>query len=356
MVLVDYLDVTTLFFEAENLNEYPYKDAVKITSYKELDDYFLKQDNSCTLYVSLIGYEWRVVKLFRVFTKHKLYTGVFGRGVFPNIYESTRSKYIFNLQNFGFNRLSIMIKNRLARLFKISGYIKTYDYIFRAGAYGHLAFGYGNDIDLLKANIIDVNTVDYDKFLIEKQKEEKSKDDYVVFLDQYFPYHPDTVFFNIKTVEANRYYRELNDFFDRFEKSTSLKVVIAAHPKAVLYTNENPFNGREVVFYKANEMVKDASIVLTHNSTAICFPICYKKRLVLLTNKYLEETFLDYELSLNAIKNASGCSIICMDSDQIDVPIEIDEKLYREYRYKYLTSEISEFKLSKDIFLDFISK
>lgn len=355
-ILVEYLDVTTLFFKAEKLNEYEYENTIKICSYNELNDYLLKQDNSRTLYVSFIGYEWRVVKLFRIFTKHNLNTGVFGRGVFPDIYDSTVTKYIFNIQNLGFNRLSKMVKNRLARFFKIVGYIKTYDYIFRAGTYGHIAFGYGNDIDILKAKIIDVNTIDYDKFLIEKQKKEKCKDDYVVFLDQYFPYHPDTVFFNIKTVEPTRYYRELNDFFDRFEKNTCLKIIVAAHPKAVLYNTENPFNGRKIVFYKANETVKDAAIVLTHNSTAICFPVCYKKKLILLTSKYLEETFLDYKLSLNAIKNASGCSVICMDSEEIDVPFGIDEKLYMEYRYKYLTSEISEFKLSEDIFLDFISK
>jgi hypothetical protein len=225
-----------------------------------------------------------------------------------------------------------------------------------AGEYGYWGLGIACDIDYGKAEIINVNTVDYDNFLLHKDLPSVHTEKYIVFLDQYLPYHPDASYFNIKTVEPEPYFKELNAFFDRIELETGLKVIIAAHPKAERYKEINPYNNRTVFFNQSNNLVKDAALVLTHASTAICFPICYHKKLVLLVSDYLNEVLPQFFVVAKSIREACGATIIAMDkSDDILIKEDINLEKYNDFRYKYLTSKKSENQLSQDIFVNFIT-
>ena len=229
-VQVNYLDVTALFFPDKiTSNDFYFEGTLKINSYKELNNYLKHQDKENTLYVSIMTFEWRIVRLFRILTKYAKNFAVFGAGVFPNSTVNNASRIIFLVKAISFEKIKSHVKNKLIYFFKKSGFIKSYDYIFMAGEYGYWGLGVACDIDYGKAEIINVNTVDYDKFLLHKNFQSVLSEKYIVFLDQYLPYHPDASCFNIKTVEPEPYFKELNAFFDRIELETGQKVIIAAH-------------------------------------------------------------------------------------------------------------------------------
>jgi len=355
-VKVEYLDLTSLFFPAQNFNDsFQFNGNIKINNYKELKRYFKLQNNDRVLYISIMTLEWRVLKLFRLITKLNLTIGVFARGVFPKAELSKTSRLIHYNRVINLKRIVSFLKNKTLRVFKIKGYIKNYDYVFKAGDFGYWGIGVGNDFDLNYANIIEVNTVDYDDFLREKDEENNNNNNQIVFLDQYLPYHPDVAFLKMKTVEPEKYYNELNSFFERLENQTGKNVVIAAHPKAEKYHQFNPFNGREIYFNKSNELVKGSFFVLTHDSTSVCYPICYKKRIVLLDSSYLLEVFPDMCLTISGIMNSAGATKINMDDTGcLVIPEKINLEIYNEYKFKYLTSKISEKTISEIIFLNFI--
>ena len=350
---VEYLDISFLFSSNQTKsNSFDFKGNITIKNYNQLKEYFNK-NNENTLYISIMSFEWRVIRLYRIITKYNLTIAVFARGVFPNAQISKKSKIKHLIKIVSFKKIILFSKSKLTSILKKTGFIKHYDYIFKAGNFGYWALGVGSEIDLLKSEIIDVNTVDYDRYLLEINKDNKSGD--IVYLDQYFPYHPDVEFLKIKTVEPEIYYKELNVYFDRLEERTGRKIVIAAHPKAELYKQINPFNSRQIYFNQSDELVKDASLVITHDSTSICYPICFNKKILLLTSKYLENVFPYISLNMNGIKNACGASIVQMDVEKdMQFDKSIDKTLYQQYKYNYLTSKKSEKQISKDIFLNFI--
>jgi hypothetical protein len=357
-VQVNYLDLTALFFPDKiNPNDLHFNGTVKINSYKELKNYLKSQDNENTLYVSIMTFEWRILRLFRMLTKYAENFAVFGAGVFPNSTVNNASRIIRFFKAMSFEKIKSYVTNKLIYFFKKSGFIKSYDFIFMAGDYGYWGLGIACDIDYGKAEIINVNTVDYDKFLLHKNLQSVNTEKFIVFLDQYLPYHPDASYFKIKTVEPEPYFKEMNAFFDRIELETGLQVVIAAHPKAELYKEINPYNSRALFFNQSNDLVKDAQFVLTHASTAISFPICYNKKLVLLVSDYLNEVLPQFFVVAKSIREACGATIIAMDrNDAILIEADINLEKYTDFKYKYLTSEKSENQLSQDIFVNFITK
>lgn len=354
---VIYLDLTSLFFKDNAATEeFNFSGTVKIDSYKQLKNYFRSQQKGNTLYVSIMTFEWRVFKLFRLFTKYNLKISVFARGVFPSsVTKDNMGRAVRFLKTIDVQKVKLFLANKITTLAKKYGFVKPYDYIFKAGQYGYLGLGIGSETDYAKAEIIEVNTVDYDKYITHKWQPRLYNQNFIVFLDQYLPYHPDAIYLNIKTVQPEPYYKEVNDFFDRLEKKTGMKIFIAAHPKARYSPENNPFNGRPIYFNQSNDLVKEAFLVLTHASTSICFPVCYNKPIILLMSKYLSEVLPQFMLEAKAIVNACGATLMMMDTaEEINIPEKIDSFLYNDFKYKYLTSAKSEDKLSKDIFLQFL--
>jgi hypothetical protein len=353
---VEYLDVSALFsIKKASASTFYFSSTVLISNYKQLDSYLSSNCTENVLFISIMTFDGTVIKLFRHFTKFNLNLGVFARGVFPDYSPVEKFKLKKFLKVFKFKSIYNFCTNKLAFLFKKFGVIKTYDIIFKAGEFGYWGLGIGSDLDFKNAEIVDVNTVDYDQYLRSKEQAEIVEHDKIVFLDQYLPYHPDAINFKIKTVEPNRYYQELNSFFDKLELITGKSVIIAAHPKAEKYRLINPFNEREIFFNQSNELVKSASLVLTHASTAVCFPICYQKRIVLISSNHINETLPHFNLMAKAIEMTCDAKLIDIDADdKIVIPSFINEEKYRNYKYNYLTSKHSEHLLSKNIFINYM--
>lgn len=350
---VEYWDVSKWFFPDSDLpSNFDYENVKHINCKSELKKCLSQQYIKSTLFITNITYEFRVIQLFRSLTSYNCTLGFFARGMFPmpesNI--SSKLKLIFSLN---FKRIIDALKNRLSIALKKYKKIKAYDFVFRAGSEGGVTIGFGSHLDLQTAKITEINYFDYDNYLDLLSNSKETENDYCVFVDQYLAYHPDIAICGLENVNPDIYYSELNNFFDFIEKKYNIEVVIAAHPKAEKYQVDNPFSGRKIMFGKTSELVKDSKFVFTHHSTAISYPILFKKPVFFLNSMELKRAMPDlYDLT-DFLADYLATDVICFDDfdKNLDLNLIIDDKIYNDYKYKFLTSKQSENSFSSDIFI-----
>lgn len=193
------------------------------------------------------------------------------------------------------------------------------------------------------SEVLWAHTLDYDLYL-EERKMPFTKRHIAVFLDEYLPFHPDISQLEVPfSIDANKYYQLLNNFFDKIERELGLKVIIAAHPRSRYEKLPDYFEGREWVKGRTIKLVKESRLVLTHSSTALDFANLFRKPVIFPSSSDLDKSYLGP--FIRTMANWFGKTPIPMDSD---VKIDWDRELtvsadhYNRYRQAYIKTEQSE--------------
>jgi hypothetical protein len=354
---VEYWDISNLYFPDLKLeNSFYFANSKYINSFRELKVLLSIAKLKSTIFIIHITFNFKVWRLFSILSLYNCTLVFFANGMHPSPDRSLSLKIKEIILLFDYKRLIRGLEAKIGSLPKNLKIFKSYDYIFKAGTEGCKSIGVGYHIDINKGRVIDINSPDYDKFLATFEDSPIIDEPYCVFLDQYLPYHPDFPICGIKTVGANDYYKHLNKFFEFIENKFKIKVIIAAHPKAIKYKSENPFDSRLIVFDKTCELVRDSKFVLTHHSNSISFPILFKKPILFITSQAEKETmYLFYELVIYYGKFLN-CQVIHFDNinKKEDINLFVDIDRYENYKYKYLTSKESEDRNSSEIFIETI--
>jgi len=355
---VKYLDITKIFLKdlkiADTLNaDY----ILKFDNYKDLK-VFLK-NNSDALYFILITYELKVLKLHSLFRKYNLKTVFFARYGLPIYGNLSFLKKIANVCKNPIRILNFFKNTLISFIPKIAnklGHTRNYDIVFTAGELVK-----NNFKDKIK-QIVEVNFSDYDKYLELKVKQNDRLVDkkYCVFLDEYLPYHPDLKMFNIPAVNADNYYKSMNNFFNLIEKKFNVEVVIASHPKSDYLGN--PFNKKRIFKNKTAELVKYSEFVFTHMSTSVCFSVFFRKPIFFLyTNEYekiYKNLYLPFIFKMAKALDRQVFNIDKMDDgfDFESFHMNINDDLYLNYINNYFTTPKSNNLFSKDIVVKFLKE
>lgn len=360
-VEVEYWDLSKLYFPQIEFNEVGDLEiqVKRIQTFKELKLQLECNTSAKSFYVTNITYEFRVLQLFWILNFYNCKLIFFARGMYPMPSKAATSKIFQLIFKLKLSQITLGIKNRAALFLKKFKIIKPYDVVFRAGSEGGLTIGYGSGVDLKNAIITEINYFDYDKYLFafNEMAPPLIKEKYCVFMDQYLAFHPDVAICGLQNVDAEIYYQDLNAYFEYIEKTYDVKVVIAAHPKAISYETNNPFDGRKIIFDKTCELVQHSLFVLTHHSTAISFPILFKKPIVFLNSMELKikmPDLWDLTVFLADLLKSDLINFDCKASYN-SLKLIVDSNIYDMYKYKYLTSQMSEQRYSEDIFMETIS-
>jgi len=356
---VEYWDITALFFK----HIFGQEDSSHLVSTRKFDSYkelerslVLEQPLSNTLFISIMTFEGRIGKLYRILTKYNCKLAVFGRNMFP-MPASNSSSIIDRICRITLTKIYDYIRIRNVKQQKLSVKIKEYDILFMGGELGWKGVGNIEYSEITRAEIVKVNSDDYDVYLGIKDSEPLIKGDYILFLDEYLPLHPDTKLFNIKNILPEQYYPELCRYFDRVELQYGMPVVIAAHPKALRYKEEDFFSGRKIFLGKSAELSKFAFFVIAHNTTAINYPVAFGKKIHFITSKNIEKGIINVHRHSICLANYLGCNYQWFD---INEPVNLIETLpeanYRRYKYDFQTFPETEHILTKDIFIEFLKK
>ncbi len=158
-----------------------------------------------------------------------------------------------------------------------------------------------------------------------------NSDKYLVFIDQYIPYHPDYIARGINLdFTPETYYNELNTALKYIAKKTGLEVHIAAHPRRM---NNNDFEF-PVHYNITSDLVKYSSLVVAHYSTAINFVAIHNKPVVFLTSALFEGNCIStYILDM---ANTFGCkplnaALASLKNESVDRIMSIDTHAYGCY-------------------------
>lgn len=351
---IEYWDLSEIYFKGVFNNQLEGDFVVKINSFSLLKDLIKRQNKLNTLFLSTITFEYRVLTLYRLLSKYKCKTSFFARGALPFATSTSRvENFIIKLKKaLDLNLLFGYVKNKYAYFLKKKGIIQPYELVFRAGEKGIQTIGVGSDIENEKSKIIDINSFDYDKYVKTKNSTNLMINKYCVFLDEYFPFHPDFEMLKIRTIEPNEYYENLNRFFDLVENKLNVEVVIAAHPKADKYREKDFFNKRKVFFNKSAELSRYSEFVVAHCSSSISFAVLNKKPILTLTSNSIKEVMPIYYDFINHFSKILDTHLINID-DNVSSEIVLREPntiKYSEYVYKYLTSLKSQDMISSEVF------
>jgi hypothetical protein len=265
-----------------------------------------------------------------------------------------------------FNILSL-IKNPIISLEKLFFFIKKKfeqiriertipDYLVIGGTRSMLS------VNNKKTSVIKAHNFDYDFFIREKYTQLNKKEKFLVFLDEYIPYHPDYVRFGIRPYAiANKYYPVIDLGLSEIAKSFNLKIKIAAHPRSNYGLKKKKYK-HTILENKTFELIRDADVVVSHMSTALQWAVFMKKPIIFVTTDEIQNEFyaksfakgIDYfaeTLGKNVV-NLSNLSSINYWGDYLNV----DEKKYDKYIETYIKTKESQQKLFWDIVIERIQK
>jgi hypothetical protein len=209
----------------------------------------------------------------------------------------------------------------------------------------HLSYIRNKDIALIKAH-----SFDYDRVL-ELNNTVKSDNEYILFLDQDLPNHPDTI--SNRIVSSSDYYSKLNEFFLYIEKVFRIKVVISKHPRTSC--GKNMFNGRQVIADSTASLAKDAKLILAHYSTSISFAIIYNKPIIFIIE---DQYHLRAKIAINKIASHFDQTPVDISSNEYDFKkdcMAINYELYQKYMNAYIKEKGTPEKQSWEMFSDYLN-
>lgn len=190
------------------------------------------------------------------------------------------------------------------------------------------------------SEILWLHYLDYDLHLeLKKNGMPEPKSPYCVFLDEYFPFHPDFFIHGNAPLQmdTDKYYGGLSRFFDYVEAKTSMSVIIAAHPRARYDQRPDYFRGRRIEQFKTCELVSRAEFVIVHESTSISFAVMFGKPVVFLTCDEIEKT--PYGFRIGNWAATLGKRPINVDHDipcDLERECVVNKEEYREYFINYI--------------------
>lgn len=302
--------------------------------------YFLQktldsEDIKSTIFIVEVNYLWNNRYVFKLLSDKDCYT------VRIDMYGNTVLKVPLKskLTDISLKRIPAILSRRIQQKrfdsFIKKNKVKGFDKIYSSS--------------LFMGDRVPINHPDYEVF--KKSLAVKAENNQIVFLDVFFPLHPDLVFmYRTQKVSVKCYQDSLRSFFDKVEAKYNLPVVIAAHPKSNYSGSE--FGDREIIKGNTALLVRKAAMVFLHSSNSVSTVILNDKPFELITNTEYNKVGLlrNSQKKLAYTLDKPIYNIDMIDVVDLDVK-KLDTQIRHEYIYSYLTSEETKNALNADILI-----
>jgi hypothetical protein len=195
-----------------------------------------------------------------------------------------------------------------------------------------------------KKNIFNVHADDINK-IIELPIKSQNKKRIGVFLDQGLPFvnrtHPKLYTKPLPPRYLDEYYKKVSDKLEQFKNELGLdEIVVALHPDAPIFKSElkGKFQNHRTVLGNTPQLIKDATIVFGHCSTALSFAIYFEKPVIIFTDHYVKDYDTNLKLSTYFFIENLGMNEVDLDENTVLSweNITIDKTKYLDYKTKYL--------------------
>ncbi|MFA4981104.1 MAG: hypothetical protein WC592_01365 [Candidatus Omnitrophota bacterium] len=301
-------------------------------------DKFLR-DSGDMFGIDMIGARVINVFFYRILKRHKVRYAAFCANSIPTSY-SWNSKGMDLIGN-----IKILFGSIVWRLPNSLLGLPTPDYVLAGGErYSPKRPQPGS-----ATRVIWAHSLDYDKYLEYCLSDRIPLIDggYAVFLDEYFPLHPD---YNIKggmhknpfsEDRQGEYYTGMNRFFSYLENRIGIPIAIAAHPKSKYEDMPGVFGERKMFKGKTIELVSRARYVIAHVSTSVNFAVLFRKPIVFVTMNAMEST--PYGPLISNFASQFNERVVNIDLDPAGwpakEPVIVAEGPYKEYVRRFIKTD-----------------
>lgn len=192
-----------------------------------------------------------------------------------------------------------------------------------------------------KSEIIWAHSFDYDEYLRVRAMPGNGDPTACIFLDEYIPLHPDNTAANFDRVPMEKYYDQMRSLFDHIEKFLGLHVVVAAHPRSHYENLPGIFGDRPVIRNRTPELVRNAGLVVVHQSMSLNFAILFEKPMVfVVTDDYMR--YLIEDPHPQWLANYFGKKLHNLDegiSINLHEESRVEREAYHSYRNDYIKKD-----------------
>lgn len=195
-----------------------------------------------------------------------------------------------------------------------------------------------------KQNRFNIHADDINK-IIELPTKSQNHKKIGVFLDQGLPFlnrtHPALYTKPLPSGYFDEYYRKLSDNLEQHRMELELdEIVVALHPDAGAFKNElkGKFKNHRTVLGETPKLIKDASVVFGHCSTAMSFAVYFAKPVIIFTDHYVQNYNKSLKTSTYFFIENVGMNEVNLDEKTVLSwkNITIDKAKYHDYKTKYL--------------------
>ncbi|WP_071134463.1 hypothetical protein [Millionella massiliensis] len=334
---LEHWDMSQYFFPGmtlPNTLQKPY--GYSLNSLEELEERLREQPLDQTLFIVEFFNRWCNRKVFRLLNQYGCFTvklELYSTATLDELpfWQKVSLSSPKQIANGIFHR----IEEAAYRLYQFQHHFNPYQYAIRSGC-------------KFPADLY-INHPDWEQYMTIKDETSKPQKPYAVFLDEYFPLHPDLRYFLGQDGSgAVEYQHSMNRFFEQVEQRYGVEVVIAAHPKSDY--NEQTFQGRRIIKYQTAKLVRDSSMALMHSSAAFSFVVMFDKPLTLLTTQGYHRAKHQYQ-HLQRLSRMSGLGIVDVDGTVkwSSVGCRVPSSVRERYIYEYLTVPGIEHLTTRDI-------
>ena len=186
------------------------------------------------------------------------------------------------------------------------------------------------------------NHPDVEQYVRLKRAMQKRCDRYIVYIDQYFPYHGDLKYHtpNMNQSQlAEEFFPSMNHYFGFLEKLYDCKVIIAEHPMANYQCN--PYEGREMCSLQTAALVRDSIGVCMHSSNALSFVMLFDKPVVSLINNAIRKV---PRLNNQILNMTNDWHIPLVDTDAALYELQPLQKVDARDRQAYISKFFGDFE------------
>ena len=322
-----FLDFTKLFnkrfFQKEKKKFFYSKELVLIDSKKKFIKFLNEKKIECVFDLT----NSKELDIFRnIINEKKIKLIKYQISLVPNFKRNffLKIKYFFLVVLLN-NALIVFYFKRLIKSFmtkplkKINFY---YNYIFCVGHKGEKKS---------KAKLIFSHSLDYDGSQKNRKKNKISKK-YLVFIDQYLPFHNGYVLRGIPPfVTPENYYNSVNKFLNLIKSKLKYNIIIALHPRSNY--KKNYFKNKKTIDYKkTSEYISKSSGIINYTSTTMCYAVMYKKPIIFYTTEEINSSHDAYHV--NFLSQVLGSKLINIDKKNIDSELK-NKNIFKIDSFKY---------------------
>lgn len=318
---------------------YPYKNSITVTSMPDFE-VKLASFSGSALFIDIIGGRPETLFIYRAFTRLNLPYAELNSNTVPVPGPSLAGKIYRTLKQVPYDLALSLVRRP--------------DFVVRGGSRNVKRLPYPSG----KTELIWAHTLDYDLYLdhINGDHEAPANGKYAVFLDEYFPFHPDYQLTggNMNPFsDPDVYFNELNEMFGEIENKLGMTIIIAAHPRSNYAEVGNRFKGRKIVQSSTLELTANASLILAHASTSINFAVLFDKPVVFMMPEKVKHGGYG-----RFIRNFADClgktplDIQTIRATNLKQELTVNKSKYGSYKQNYIKTKGSPEKHYWDIVAD----